>query len=288
MTINDVRSKVKDWRNRRGGLALSVLLLVIAVGYAIFFTSKYYMPKVYKAEEEINDYGDVLDMGEYTLTLLDWKYSESENKFDIVLEPSYIALARQPQFKFTCRHGEDVWKTTYEESYYGSYMIVHVTGVPSRWTTATLKLEENGHVARLVMDDRRVETVERLGERTEKQWKKDAALNYMQAIVRQQLALYDEIDVIAAESTANYEQIEQLMDQKATQTERQRKKTDEAIRVLADRQEQLQGEIDELQKQIYDLNEPYEDAVGLWMLMGGEWPYPGLPSGVDTVDTMRG
>ena len=246
---------------------LKLLVFLMLAGYAFFFLSRFFFPKIYKAAD-VTSIGTVVDLGDYTLTLDAWDYAPRQRAFEIVFDMQNLSLDRQPQLSFVCRNGGQIYRSEIYRTT-SDLLVVRVRGVSDRWAQVSLTVKTDGANARLRMDDRSVTRVDALAEKTDAEYAIYAAQNKIRAAETELDALAEEGEKLRADITYTNQQLTELVKKEKTQVGSELEQTQDGIRHLGETQGRLQNELEELALREKELQERIESQRRTLEALGG-------------------
>lgn len=260
--------KKQKARSDRG---LLIFICIFFLGYAFFFSSKYFLPKVYR-HLEIAEIGCVLDLDDYLLTLDAWDYAKSDKAFEVIFDVTDMSLDRNAKYAAVCREGEEIFTAEiYRCS--GNMLIVRVYDVPSRWADVSLTIGVGDKSEKICMDDKSVTNVGSLTDRTDDEYAVYACQSkingYKSTIAKLEKEQQEKNDDILLA----YKKLEALEAKKKNQTKDEKQSTNASIEKLAQAQAELQNELDDLTLQIKELKQKVKmQKAVLVKLEGAENP----------------
>lgn len=259
------KNKKQQARSNRG---LKIFMVIFTIGYLFFFSSRYYMPQVYKSVE-IAPIGSVLDLGDYKLTLDSWDYAKEDKAFEILFDVEDTSLNRQPEYTFTCRNGEDLYKSKlYRET--NDLLVVRIYKVSPRFAQVSLTVKVGGESKKIYIDDKSMTAVGTLIERSDTEY----AVHACQSRIAGQEAAIQELEQQKIEKNAdmeyNYSKIEELNKKMVGQSSELQMENKKALNKLAERQTQLQNDLESLMLQQSEMEAQVEiQKTLLVQLQGG-------------------
>ena len=272
MNSKFLQAKLASERRRkiRSDRGLKIFLVVFVLGYSLFFFSRYFFPKIYK-NVAIARYGDVLELGDYTLTLDSWDYAEDDRCFEILFGLQNLSLDREPDISFTCRSGEDICRDTIYRLT-DDLLVLRVRDVPRRWAQVSLTVRADDERQKIWMDDRQVHVVDALTDKSDHAYAVYAAQNRIRGYETTLSELAQEKAGIKADIEYTYAKLEQLTAKQASQTTWEQEETADDIRTVASKQTQLQNDLEDLLLQENLLKEKIEGQKLKLQQLGGDTP----------------
>lgn len=151
----------------RNDFILKVFIAVFIIGYAFFFTSNLFFPKVYKYSD-ISYIGESFDLEKYALVLDTWDYSKKDNSFEVIFDAESLTLEDE-DFDINCRKGDELFKTEIHKNSDG-LLVVRVEDIPKRWTEVIMTIDTGTKSVNLHMNDKQVNEVSKIKDRPGKEY----------------------------------------------------------------------------------------------------------------------
>lgn len=231
---------------------LKIFLVIFFLGYTFFFTSNYFMPKMYR-NLDIANIGEVISMDEYILTLDTWDYSRSDKAFEIIFEVENLSVNEDLDYSFKCFTGDDI-KLGKVYKKIGNLVVVRFDNVPGRWTDATLKIQIEDKETSLSMNDKEVNNVKAIKERNDEEYTKYALENKIFGMEKHLKALEDKKASLNETMEKTYEKLLQLEGITEFQTEEEKTITENNKSKLAREMESAKADQDEVLYQIESIS----------------------------------
>lgn len=261
--------KIKKKRKPQGIRGLQIFCCVFLLGYLLFFSTGFILPKHYKNVDTV-PIGSKLELGDYTLTLDSWEWAQKDKSFELIFDVKDISLEREADYSFIFRSGDSRYRYKIYRNL-GDLLVVRVSGVNSRFTQVNMTVEAGGSSKAVTMDDRSMTRTDRLTERTDAEYRIRAAEGKIEGYQ----TCINRLAVQQEEKTADieyaYEKLAALEQSKANQTDRQQEALKADIRTLSGRQAKLQNELEDIMLQKQELeSELSQQQALLEQMKGGE------------------
>ena len=101
--------RIKKRRKPQGVRGLQIFCCVFLLGYLLFFSTGFILPKHYK-DLEIVPIGSQLELGDYTLTLDSWEWAEKDRAFELIFDVKDISLEREADYSLVFRSGDSRYR----------------------------------------------------------------------------------------------------------------------------------------------------------------------------------
>lgn len=241
----DKRKKIRNDR------MLKIFLVFFVVGYVFFFSSTYIFPKMYR-NLDITDVGQTINMEDYIFTLDAWDYAEDDNTFEIILEVENLTLESKPKYDFVCKKNDNVYNTKIYKRI-GNKFIIRVYGI-SRWADVSLNIEAGNKSATIYMDDKSVNKIGSLKERTNEEYEVyivESKIKGMEHHLKRLDAKKNELD---KKMRLAYTKLDKLEKEKKFQTKEEKKVTDDNKSKLGTELGQLKQQLDDVMEEIKEYN----------------------------------
>lgn len=242
MNIKDkLGSTIKKIKHNDTMLKLFVAIFIL--GYAFFFASNVFFPKIYKGIE-VTNIGKIINMEEYIFTLDAWDYSKDDNAFEIIFDVQNLSLEKKPEYNFIVKTGERVLKSDVHKNIDGKLLVVRVYSVPKRWTEATLNISAGDKAVRIGMNDKISGKVDNLKKRSDKEYflySRKAKIKGLNNYIKLES---EEVKKLDGKLVYAYEKINELEKAKKQQTAKEQEITNNNIMTVSKEMEDLKGQLD--------------------------------------------
>ena len=123
---------------RTGNRILKGFLIIFFLGYAVFFTSRLWLPTPYEGVA-ITPIGKSVTVEDRTLTIDSWKYSKEQREMEIIVEVNKTSLDSVNTYNWSVATatGKLDTKAVHESK---DIVVLKVTNVPRRWTELALNM----------------------------------------------------------------------------------------------------------------------------------------------------
>lgn len=257
--------KIKQ-RNARG---MKIMLIVMALGFAFFLTSKLYFPAIHGNVSEIAGIGTELECGDYLFSLDAWDYSKRDKAFEVIFDMTNLSLDEEAKVSFACWEGQ----TLYPSAIYRAspdMLVIRITHVPRNWRQVDLVVYADDTSKEIRMNADNVHGVEQLVDRTDDEYAVYACQSKIVGIDAALASLKQDMENKKEEIDITYSRLEELTAKKATQTESEKAQTDEGIKKMSEKQRGLQNEMEDMVLQQKELTEKREGQAALLEKLGGD------------------
>lgn len=239
----------------RNDFILKVFIAVFIIGYAFFFTSNLFFPKVYKYSD-ISYIGESFDLEKYALVLDTWDYSKKDNSFEVIFDAESLTLEDE-DFDINCRKGDELFKTEIHKNSDG-LLVVRVEDIPKRWTEVIMTIDTGTKSVNLHMNDKQVNEVSKIKDRPGKEYLVYSIERKIAGMKQSVKNIQAEVEKRDEKIQEAYEKMDQLEKKKKYQTDKQQSETDEQKTKISSEFEKLMAEQDEAMLQIDELNKTIE------------------------------
>lgn len=251
MKIKKLKIKKKIKSSDR---VLRIFALIFVVGYAFFFSSNLFFPKIYKGLDTAY-IGQVMDLREAVFTLDSWDYSETDDMFEILLDIKNLSLDEKPKYNFQIFTKNKNIKGEVIKIIDDKLIVVRFSGIPNRWTEAKLTIEAGDNLYRLGMNDKKVHLVSDIKERSDKEYLEYSKLSKIDGLKEFISAEEKEVRKLDKKLNYAYTKIEELEKGKENQTEKEIEITNNNISKISADAENIKGQIDTKMIDIEDAKE---------------------------------
>lgn len=263
--MKEMTKKVR--RAKKSDFVLKAFLAIFIVGYAFFFLSPYIMPKVYHSDS-VTNIGENISLDNYILTIDSWDFAKEDRAFELILDIENLTLNKNPKIDMICREGDKVYKAEIYKDIGDDKKVVRIKNVNRRWIEVIFAITIDNKTINLYMNDKNVNTVAKLKDRSKKEYLIYAAesrikgmKNIISKIKEKQLETdkqmnegYDKLEELRAkkesedQSTENRSLIESNISSISTELENLKAEQDESFLEIEQYEAQITAEEKKLEK----------------------------------------
>lgn len=204
--------KVKG-QKKRSDFVLRAFLAIFVVGYAFFFTSPYFMPKVYHFNE-ITNVGQSISMDNYILTVDSWDFAKEDRAFEVILDIENLTLNKKPDIDLLCREGDKAYSSEVYKDIGNGKIVVRIENVSRKWVEVIFSVTIDDKTINLYMNDKTVNTVDKLKNRSDQEYLIYAAERQIEGMKSLIEDIKKEQKVTDKKMNDGYQKLEELADKK--------------------------------------------------------------------------
>jgi|GEM_PF-743796 len=252
-------------------------LIIFIVGYSLFFTSRFWLPKTYEGVS-VTPIGTTISANERNITIDSWQYSKDQEMMEVILEIENLSIDGIKEYKYQAFDKDKEYKVEKVRGGDGFY-VLRIYKVKSSWTELALRIDiraddksKNGDFEKIKIytNDKIVNKVSKLPLKTLKEYKEESytqqikTLEKRMAKNRRKKGKYED-----SIKTAN-EKIKELEGKAKYQTKKEQTETAENIgtinqekKNLEEKVTELEGEYKELQEKIKFIRESLDELNGI-------------------------
>lgn len=153
----------------RRDFVLKAFLVIFIVGYTFFFISPYILPKVYHFDNVAN-VGESVSLDNYILTIDSWDFAKEDRAFELILDIENLTLNKNPKIDMICREGDKVYKAEIYKDIGDDKKVIRIKNVSRRWVEVIFTVTVDKKTINLYMNDKNVNTVAKLKDRSKKEY----------------------------------------------------------------------------------------------------------------------
>lgn len=243
---NFILSKIrfKNKKRSKSDRALKVFIFIFTFAYIIFFTSNFFFPKVYR-NIAVAQIGKVFNLDDYMLTLYSWDYSDKDDAFEIILGIENLTLEKEIDYSFIAMQKDKIYDCNIYRKIGDDMLVLRVYGVSDSFSEVRLEAGLGKKKAYLNTSYKAVNKVEKLLDKTDKQYMIYASESKIKGIAKNIEDLQADLDKLKDKMNYAYEKINSLEEKKKSQSEEEAKLTSESISKISTELEKLKSEADE-------------------------------------------
>lgn len=246
--------KRQKLQKKKSDMLLKTFLIIMLIGYAFFFSSNYFFPKIYR-NLEITDIGKTYSADDYIITVDSWDYMPKGRTFEIILEMDTFNIDdKKPEFNITSQN-----KVIYPEvtKVKPNYYILIAKGLPRKWADAALNITYKGNTYKLYMNDKEVNTVKAIKNVKDKYIVTYAKKEKIKGLEKYIAASNKKIKELEKKNIEAYEKLNEMKEREGELTEKekevynnQKNKLTSELSSLKSQQEDLMDEINAAKEKI--------------------------------------
>lgn len=255
--LKNIYMRIRKLYVKKGDKSLKIFIAFFVIGYSFFFASNYIFPHIYR-NIEVARIGDTKNLEDYIFTLNSWDYIEDENTFEIIFEVDSHTLDKDVKYEFSLRDKEEIYPVKIHKFIDDELIVLRAYDISSRWKEITLDIEVGKRFGNINMNDKRVNKVNKLKDRSDKEYKVYAIKSKIKGMEVNIKDLTKESKDIEEKMLYAYNKLDALEKKKESQSESEKKTTDLGKSKLSSELEHLKADIDELMLQIEEYKQKIE------------------------------
>ena len=247
---------------RTGNRILKGFLIIFFLGYAVFFTSRLWLPTPYEGVA-ITPIGKSVTVEDRTLTIDSWKYSKEQREMEIIVEVNKTSLDSVNTYKWSVATatGKLDTKAVHESK---DIVVLKVTNVPRRWTELALNMslkQEDMNKGlefsslKVYTNDKHVDFVKKIKHKSTKGYLREAYLSKIEGYKAQLKTLRKERAAIKTKITNADKMIKDLTDKMQYQTSSDQQKTGDEISNISSERDSLNDRLKEKDAEIKEMQQ---------------------------------
>ena len=256
--IKEKNMKIKRSSNR---LLIGVFVVFI-FSYFIFFTSLQWMPTAYK-DINVTKLGSVIEGNDRKITLLEWDYSERENKMEIVMDMQNMSVDGINDYEFIAverNKGNLNTKIVFEDT---TMFVVEITEIPRKFAEISLRMESKNKdeefiPIKLYTSKKDVSKVDSIPKKSSKEYSQaacDSRIKIAKDEISSELVKIKENKTIITNAEA---QIEKIKQSEKFQTDEEKMASLEALSKLKNDIQNAKVKIEDYENNVRQLNDKIE------------------------------
>ena len=241
---------------RTGNRILKGFLIIFFLGYAVFFTSRLWLPTPYEGVA-ITPIGKSVTVEDRTLTIDSWKYSKEQREMEITSLDSVNTY----KWSVATATGKLDTKAVHESK---DIVVLKVTNVPRRWTELALNMslkQEDMNKGlefsslKVYTNDKHVDFVKKIKHKSTKGYLREAYLSKIEGYKAQLKTLRKERAAIKTKITNADKMIKDLTDKMQYQTPSDQQKTGDEISNISSERDSLNDRLKEKDVEIKEMQQ---------------------------------